>query len=468
MLLRAVRVVARVRCASPDAYRALFRKLKFRRLLHRITPLEDGWYEGRVGIKFGPLGMKFSGKAKLEKEPDGTWKMHGEGRDRRIGAGVNADVIAHLTESTPGTTEVLVNADLNFSGRLAEMGQPLIRKKSDSMVAEFARREVDAQAAEYDAKGVLNVALFRKLGDLGLLGITVPEEDGGAGMDALAAVIVHHELAKYDPGFTLAFLAHSMLFVNNFHNSSNAAQRNRYLPKALSGEWIGGMGMTEPGAGTDVLGMTTTAVRDREGYVLNGTKTYITNGCEGFCFLVYAKLDGRITSFVVDRDCPGFSTSNHIDKLGMRGSTMAELIFEDCRVPAGNLLGAVGGGVVHMMRNLEIERLTLAAMSVGIAERCVEIMVRYAVERRTFGQPLAAHGRHARRGSGRRARTRGRLGGRVGDGRGQREGRHDGGSDQQGTPGGLHGCGHDGERTCRCHGSPASVPTPLGGPDTGR
>jgi carbon monoxide dehydrogenase subunit G len=107
--------------------------------VEEVTPLEDGWYEGRVGIKFGPLGMKFSGKAKLEKEPDGTWKMHGEGRDRRIGAGVNADVIAHLTETTPGTTEVLVNADLNFSGRLAEMGQPLIRKKSDSMVAEFAR-----------------------------------------------------------------------------------------------------------------------------------------------------------------------------------------------------------------------------------------------------------------------------------------------------------------------------------------
>jgi carbon monoxide dehydrogenase subunit G len=107
--------------------------------VEEVNPLEDGWYEGRVGIKFGPLGMKFAGKAKLEKEPDGTWKMHGEGRDRRIGAGVNADVVAHLTETTPGTTEVLVNADLNFSGRLAEMGQPLIRKKSDSMVAEFAR-----------------------------------------------------------------------------------------------------------------------------------------------------------------------------------------------------------------------------------------------------------------------------------------------------------------------------------------
>jgi isovaleryl-CoA dehydrogenase len=152
------------------------------------------------------------------------------------------------------------------------------------------------------------------------------------------------------------------------------------------------MGMTEPGAGTDVLGMTTTAVRDGDHYVVNGTKTYITNGCEGFCFIVYAKVDGRVTSFVIDRDCPGFRTSNHIDKLGMRGSTMCELIFEDCRVPAANRLGVDGGGMTHMMRNLEIERLTLAAMSVGIADRCVEIMVRHGQERRAFGEPINQFG----------------------------------------------------------------------------
>ncbi len=259
-------------------------------------------------------------------------------------------------------------------------------------VAEFARREVEPQAAQFDEKGVLNVELFRQLGELGLLGVTVPVEDEGAGMDALAAVIVHHELAKYDPGFTLAYLAHSMLFVNNFYHCSNEEQRARYLPKVLSGEWVAGMGMTEPGAGTDVLGMSTVAVRDGDSYVLNGTKTYITNACEGYCFLVYAKVAGRVTAFVVDRDCPGFSTSNHIDKLGMRGSTMAELIFEDCRVPASNLLGAEGDGITHMMRNLEIERLTLAAMSVGIADRCVEIMVSYGNERKAFGKPIASFG----------------------------------------------------------------------------
>ena len=260
------------------------------------------------------------------------------------------------------------------------------------LVADFTRNEVEPQAAEFDEKGVLNTALMGKLGELGLLGITVPEDAGGAGMDALAAVIVHHELSKSDPGFCLAYLAHSMLFVNNFYHCSTAEQRAQYLPKVISGEWIAGMGMTEPGAGTDVLGMATTAVRDGEHYVLNGTKTYITNGCEGYCFLVYAKLDGRITSFVVDRDCSGFTTSEHIDKLGMRASTMSELVFDDCRVPTANLLGGEGQGITHMMRNLEIERLTLAAMSVGIADRCVDIMVRHAQERAAFGKPIAEFG----------------------------------------------------------------------------
>jgi isovaleryl-CoA dehydrogenase len=260
------------------------------------------------------------------------------------------------------------------------------------LVRDFTLNEVEPQAAKHDVLGTLNHDLFRSLAGLGLLGVTVPAEAGGAGMDTVAAVIVHHELAKSDPGFCLAYLAHAMLFVNNFYYCSNPSQRDRYLPKVLSGEWVAGMGMTEPGAGTDVLGLSTTATRDGRHYVLNGTKTYITNACEGFCFLVYAKVNGRITSFVVDRDCPGFSTSQHIDKLGMRGSTMAELIFDDCRIPVENLLGDEGGGITHMMRNLEIERLTLAAMSVGIAERCLEIMVRHAQERRAFGQPILNYG----------------------------------------------------------------------------
>ncbi len=261
-----------------------------------------------------------------------------------------------------------------------------------SMVRDFTRDRVEPQAEEYDERGVLNVGLLREVGELGLLGVTVPEEAGGAGMDATAAVIVHEELSRSDPGFALAYLAHAMLFVNNFFHCSNAEQRARYLPNVLSGEWVAGMGMTEPAVGTDVLGMGTTAVRRGDEYVLNGRKTFITNGPEGYCFLVYAKVEGRITAFLVDRDCPGFTTGEKIPKMGMRASTMSELIFDDCRVPAANLLGEEGAGMTHMMRNLEIERVTLAAMSLGIANRCVEVMVRYATERQAFGEPLNRFG----------------------------------------------------------------------------
>ncbi|GDX81946.1 isovaleryl-CoA dehydrogenase [Deltaproteobacteria bacterium] len=261
-----------------------------------------------------------------------------------------------------------------------------------SMVRDFARSEVEPQAERSDQKQELNLPLFRRLGELGLLGITVPAEDGGSGMDTTAAVIAHHELSKVDPGFCLAYLAHSMLFVNNFYYCSNAEQRSRYLDKVLSGEWVAGMGMTEPGYGTDVLGMTTTAVRSGAKYILNGTKTFITNGPDGHCFLVYAKVDGRLTSFIVDRSCPGFSTGGPMHKMGMRASTMSELVFEACEVPAENRLGAEGQGVTHMMRNLEIERLTLAAMSLGIADRCLDIMINYAGQRLSFGKPIAEYG----------------------------------------------------------------------------
>lgn len=261
------------------------------------------------------------------------------------------------------------------------------------MVRQFTKDRIEPQAEEYDERGVLNQDLFRAVGsELGLLGITVPEAWGGAGMDAVAATIVHEEMSRSDPGFTLAYLAHAMLFVNNFFHCSNDEQKKRYLPKVLSGEWVAGMGMTEPAVGTDVLGMGSTAVRNGDHYVLNGRKTFITNGPEGFVFQVYAKVDDRITAFLVDRDCPGFSASAKIPKMGMRGSTMSELIFDDCRVPVANLLGEEGAGLTHMMRNLEIERLTLAAMSVGIADRCMEIMVQYADERQAFGNSLNRFG----------------------------------------------------------------------------
>jgi len=259
-------------------------------------------------------------------------------------------------------------------------------------VRQFVQNRVEPQAMEHDQAAAFNTGLLAELGALGLIGVTIPEADGGAGMDATASVIVHEELAYSDPGFALGYLAHALLFVNNFYWAASAAQRKRYLPGALSGKLVGGMGMTEPAVGTDVLGMQTTARRDGDGYVLYGRKTFITNGPEGNLFLVYAKLDERITTFVVERSFPGFSTGPKIPKMGMRASTMSELIFEDCRVPGDNLLGQEGGGITNMMRNLEIERIGLAAMSLGMARRCLDAMVSYAMERRSFGKPLAEQG----------------------------------------------------------------------------
>jgi isovaleryl-CoA dehydrogenase len=260
------------------------------------------------------------------------------------------------------------------------------------MVSDFTRDVVEPQADEHDRLAKLNIPLLKRLGELGLLGITVPAEHGGAGMDALGAVIVHHELAKSDPGFTLAYLAHAMLFVNNFFYAANNEQRERYLPSVISGETIGAMGMTEPSSGTDVLGMRTAARKDGDRFILKGRKALITNAPEADLFIVYAKVDERVTTFVVERSFPGFSTDEKTPKMGMRASTMSELIFDDCVVPASNVLGEVGGGIRNMMRNLEIERLTLAAMSLGIADRCMEIMNSYAATRMSFGKSIAEHG----------------------------------------------------------------------------
>jgi isovaleryl-CoA dehydrogenase len=259
-------------------------------------------------------------------------------------------------------------------------------------VRQFAQSNVEPQAMAHDEEAKFNVALLRQLGSLGLIGITIPEADGGAGLDATASCIVHDELAYADPGFTLGYLAHALLFVNNFYWAGNERIRAKYLPKVLTGEHVGAMGMTEPAVGTDVLGMQTVARKDGDSYIIDGRKTFITNGPECHVACVYAKLENRITTFVVERGFPGFTTSPKIPKVGMRASTMSELIFENCRVPAENLLGTEGGGITNMMRNLEIERLGLSAISLGIGRRCLDTMVRYAQERKTFGKPLHEHG----------------------------------------------------------------------------
>ena len=270
------------------------------------------------------------------------------------------------------------------------------------MVRRFAESEVEPQALEHDRTETFNVALFRKLGELGLLGITAQEEFGGTGLDPVAACIVHEELSAVDPGFTLAYLAHSMLFVNNLAQNGSDAQRKKYLPAACSGEALCGMCMSEPDAGTDVLGMRTTAKRDGDHYVLDGAKMWITNGAIsktelGDTFLVYARVEGagrsELSMFIVEKGMAGFSLGQKIeDKLGMRASTTAELVFEGCRVPVENRVGEEGTATLHMMRNLEIERVTLAAMSLGIARRSVEVMNEYARDRKSFGEPLNRFG----------------------------------------------------------------------------
>jgi isovaleryl-CoA dehydrogenase len=270
------------------------------------------------------------------------------------------------------------------------------------LVRSFTEREVDPQAESFDHAERFNRELFGQLGELGLLGITVEERFGGSGLDPVAAVIAHEELSAADPGFALAYLAHSMLFANNLQVNGSDAQRRKYLPDACSGKKVCGMCMTEPGAGTDVLGMQTTATKRGDRYLLSGAKMWITNGAVsdtelGDTFLVYARIEGQprsqLSMFIVEKGMPGFSLGQKIKgKLGMRASTTAELVFEDCEVPGENLVGSEGAATMCMMRNLEIERVTLAAMSLGIARRSIEVMNRYASERTSFGKPLRDFG----------------------------------------------------------------------------
>ncbi len=272
----------------------------------------------------------------------------------------------------------------------------------------FTQTEIEPQAHEFDRKEMFNLPLFNKVGELGLLGITVPEAYGGAGMDATAAVLVHEEMSASDPGFCLAYLAHSMLMVNNLAMNGSEEQKKKYLPGLSSGASIGAMAMSEPSVGTDVLGMSSTAEKKDDKYILNGRKMWITNGtvdenktpCD--VVLVYAKSgekNGRaqVSTFIVEKGDKGFYVGQKIkDKLGMRGSNTAELVFENCEVPAGRLIGAEGDSMLHMMKNLELERLTLAAMSLGIARRSLEIMNKYATEREAFGKPLSFFGQMQR------------------------------------------------------------------------
>jgi isovaleryl-CoA dehydrogenase len=269
-----------------------------------------------------------------------------------------------------------------------------------SSMRAFTESEIEPQAKEFNKLEQFNRPLFNKLGDLGILGLTVEEQYGGSNMDATAVTIVHEEMSASDPAFCLSYLAHSLLFVNNLHANGSHEQKAAFLPKTCSGELIGGMCMSEPNAGTDVLGMQTKALKQSNGqYLLSGRKLWITNGAvndkeTGDVFLVYAKTKEKEYSlFLVEKNAPGFSLGQRIkDKLGMRASNTAELVFDNVPVAQKNLVGNEGDAVLCMMRNLEIERVALAAMALGIARRSIEIMNAYAMQRTAFGAPINRYG----------------------------------------------------------------------------
>ncbi len=260
-------------------------------------------------------------------------------------------------------------------------------------VAGFAAREIAPLAEEIDRTNTFPRRLWPRLGALGLLGITVEEAYGGAGLGYLEHAVAMEEVSRASASVGLSYGAHSNLCVNQLRLHGTDAQKRRYLPKLLSGEHVGALAMSEPGAGSDVVAMRTRADKRGDSFVLNGTKMWITNGPEAETLVVYAKTDPAagpkgISAFIVEKGFPGFRTAQKLDKLGMRGSDTSELVFEECLVPAENVLGQVGGGVRVLMGGLDYERLVLAGGPLGIMQACMDAVIPYLHERKQFGQPI--------------------------------------------------------------------------------
>lgn len=283
----------------------------------------------------------------------------------------------------------MFNAVMNFGlGEEIEALRDTVRR--------FAEDEIAPRAAAIDANNEFPADLWRKFGDLGLLGITVPEEDGGTGMGYLAHCVALEEISRASASVGLSYGAHSNLCVNQMRRWGTEAQKVKYLPGLISGHHVGALAMSEPGAGSDVVSMKLRARSDgNDHYVLNGNKMWITNGPDANTLIVYAKTDPEagprgITAFIIERGMEGFSTAQKLDKLGMRGSNTCELVFQDCRVPAENVLGEVGRGVNVLMSGLDYERVVLAAGPLGIMAAAMDIVIPYVHQREQFGQPIGS------------------------------------------------------------------------------
>jgi isovaleryl-CoA dehydrogenase len=262
-------------------------------------------------------------------------------------------------------------------------------------VAEFAQDRIAPRAAEIDRTNEFPRDLWPELGALGLLGITVEEEFGGAGLGYLEHCVAMEEVSRASAAVGLSYGAHSNLCVNQIHRNGSETQKRRYLPKLLSGEHVGALAMSEPGAGSDVVSMRMRAERRGDRFVLNGSKMWITNGPEADTLVVYGKTDANagargITAFLVEKGMKGFSTAQKLDKLGMRGSDTCELVFADCEVPAENVLGKVNEGARVLMSGLDYERVVLAAGPLGIMQACLDAVLPYVHERKQFGQPIGS------------------------------------------------------------------------------
>ena len=260
-------------------------------------------------------------------------------------------------------------------------------------VYQFAKNEIAPLAAQADEDNQFPNALWPKLGEMGLLGVTVSEQYGGSEMGYLAHTVAMEEISRASAGIGLSYGAHSNLCVNQIFKNGSEAQRQKYLPKLVSGEHVGALAMSEPNAGSDVVSMKLRAEKRGDKYVLNGNKMWITNGPDAQTFVIYAKTDTSagargITAFIVEKDYPGFSQAQKLDKLGMRSSNTCELIFEDCEVPAENILGKEGEGVKVLMSGLDYERLVLSGGPLGIMQACMDTVVPYIHEREQFGQSI--------------------------------------------------------------------------------